>query len=122
MSASSLSRRSRIFLVEDDRMVRETITMMLEDDYDIDVAVSVRSALVHLRAPDLPPTDVILLDCLLPDGNLADVLAEANLRAIPIVLISGDPAQAEKIDPSRRFLSKPFTVATLLTVLDTARR
>ena len=122
MNSLPLSRRCRIFVVEDDRMVRETITLMLEDDYDIDVAVSVRTALVHLRAQDLSPPDVMLLDCLLPDGHLADVLAEADQKGIPIVLISGDPGQAERIDPSRRFLSKPFTLARLLEVLDTARR
>ena len=102
-------------------MVRETITVMLEDDYEIHVAVSVMTALTQLGAPDLPPIDVMLLDCLLPDGDLADVLTEADHRSIPVVLISGDPGQAERIDPSRRFLSKPFTLAMLLATLDTAR-
>jgi DNA-binding NtrC family response regulator len=120
MSLPPLSRR-RLLLVEDDQMVRDTIVLMLEDDYDIDVAVSVRTALDYLRAPESPPIEVILLDCLLPDGKMADILAAADQRSIPIVLISGDPNQAEAIGPSRQFLSKPFSQVTLLKILDIAR-
>ena len=68
----------RLLLVEDDRMVLETIMLMLEDDYEIDTAISVRTALDLLRAPASSRIDVILLDCLLPDGNIGDVLAEAD--------------------------------------------
>ena len=120
MLVQSPSRR-RLLLVEDDRMVRETIILMLEDDYEIHPAVSAGAALAQLRAPDQPAIDVMLLDCLLPDGNLPDVLAEADQRSIPVVLVSGDPRQAEAIDPSRRFLAKPFTQASLLAILETAR-
>jgi DNA-binding NtrC family response regulator len=120
MVVSTLSRR-RLLLVEDDQMVRDTMTLMLEDDYEIHQAVSVGTALAWLRAPDSPAIDVMLLDCLLPGGNPRDVLAEADRRSIPVVLISGDPSQAEAMDPGRRFLPKPFTQATLLAILDTAR-
>jgi DNA-binding response OmpR family regulator len=59
-------RRRHVLLVEDDGMVRETIPLMLEDEYEIHSAVSIRTALIHLRAPDAAPLDVMLLDCLLP--------------------------------------------------------
>jgi hypothetical protein len=121
MLVPSLSRR-RLLLVEDDQMVRETILLMLEDDYEIHCAVSASAALTHLRATNGLLIDVMLLDCLLPDGNLAGVLAEADQRSIPVVLISGDPSQAEAVAPNRPFLPKPFTQATLLDVLETARR
>jgi DNA-binding NtrC family response regulator len=121
MTLSPLSRRLHILLVEDDGMVRETVALMLEDEYEIHTAVSIRTALIHLRAADAGPLHAMLLDCLLPDGNLADVLAEADLRSIPVVLISGDLRLAENVDPHRRFLPKPFTRATLLGILDTAR-
>jgi DNA-binding NtrC family response regulator len=119
MHVTPLSRR--LLLVEDDRMVRETILLMLEDDYEIDLADSAGAALAHLRAADVAPVDVMLLDCLLPDGNLANVLAEADQRSIPVVLISGDPHQGEAMGRARCFLPKPFTQATLLKALDTAR-
>jgi len=57
---------------------------------------------------------------LLPDGNLHDVLAEADRQSVAVVLVSGDPRQAEAIDPGRSFLAKPFTQATLLAILDSA--
>jgi DNA-binding response OmpR family regulator len=114
-------RRRHLLLVEDDRMVRETVVLMLEDDYEIHLAVSAGGALARLLAPDQPAIDVMLLDCLLPDGNLQEVLAEADRQSVAVVLVSGDPRQAEAIDPGRRFLAKPFTQATLLAILDSAR-
>jgi CheY-like chemotaxis protein len=120
MDVPPLSRR-HLLLVEDDKMVRETILLMLEDDYEIVLADSVSSAMSQLRCPGHSQIDVMLLDCLLPDGNLAEVLAQADQRAIPVVLISGDPRQAEIVGVARRFLPKPFTQATLLNALDTAR-
>ena len=94
---------------------------MLEEHYDIRLAISISTALAHLRASDLPPIDVMLMDCNLPDGNPAEVLAEADRQSIPVVLTSGDPAAAENVDPARSFLAKPFTQAALLSTLDTAR-
>jgi DNA-binding NtrC family response regulator len=120
MPLPSLS-RCRLLLVEDDTMVRDTIMLMLEDDYEILLAVSVRTAMARLRAPEAGRIDLVLLDCLLPDGNVTDVLAAADQQSIPVVLISGDPRQAEARGPGRVFLPKPFTQATLLKVLDTAR-
>ncbi len=103
-------------------MVRETMIMMLEDDYEVIHAVSVSTALAQLNAADSPSIDVMVLDCLLPSGNVADVLAAAERRSIPVVLVSGDPNQAEAVDPARPFLPKPFSQEILLAVLDSARR
>jgi DNA-binding NtrC family response regulator len=112
----------RLLLVEDDQMVRETIGLMLEDDYTVLHASSAGTALAELRQSDATPIDVILLDCLLPNGHLSDVLAAANRLSVPVVLISGDPNQAGAVDPRRLFLPKPFTQELLLAVLDSARR
>lgn len=103
-------------------MVRDTIILLLEDDYTVLVAASVGPALGHLRQANTRQIDIVLSDCLLPDGRVADVLAEADRQAIPVVLISGDPRQAEKIDRNRAFLGKPFTRESLIAVLDSARR
>ncbi len=102
-------------------MVRETIVLMLEDDYEIDQAASVCAALACLKAAASAAIGIMLLDCLLPDGNPRDILAEADRHQIPVVLISGDPNQAEAMNPPRRFLPKPFSRATLLAILDSAR-
>jgi DNA-binding NtrC family response regulator len=112
----------RLLLVEDDQMVRETMILMLEDDYDVLHAATAGAALALLQAADTTAIDVIVLDCLLPAGRVGDVLAVADQRLIPVVLISGDPNQAQAVDPARLFLPKPFTQGILLTVLDSARR
>jgi DNA-binding NtrC family response regulator len=113
--------RRRLLLVEDDEMVRETINLMLEDEYEVLHTVSVSDALTRM-AQDLGPVDVMLLDCLLPSGRVADVLLAADARSIPVVLISGDPSQAQALGAHRPFLPKPFNRDLLLSVLDSARR
>ena len=102
-------------------MVREVIVLFLEDTYDVLEATTIASARRILQAPDSPPIEVILADCLLPDGSAVGLLRIADQKGIPVVLISGDPRQAEAMDPTRPFLPKPFTQQLLLSILDTAR-
>ena len=116
------SARSCLLVVEDDLMVRDTLELMLEDYFEIRTAESIDAALSHLAATDVPPIELMLLDCLLPNGSVRDVLNAADARSIGVVLISGDPGQAEAVDPTRLFLPKPFTQSMLLAVLDRVRR
>lgn len=46
----------RLLLVEDDPMVRETIILMLEEDYDVFHAGSVSAALERMRAGEGSPS------------------------------------------------------------------
>lgn len=111
----------RVLLVEDDSMVREVIRLLLEDNYDVLESVSARAATALLLQPEAPPVEVILADCLLPDGSPATLLTMADQMGIPVVLISGDPRQAEALGPDRPFLLKPFSQRELLAALDSAR-
>ncbi len=112
----------RLLLVEDDQLVREIITLMVEEEYEIFHVVSVAGALTELVVPEMPTVDIVLLDCLLLHGNIADVLAAARQRSIPVVLISGDANEAKAVDPALPFVRKPFSREKLLWVLDSARR
>jgi DNA-binding NtrC family response regulator len=112
----------RVLLVEDDQLVREIITVMVEDDYEIFHVDSVAGALTELVLTETPRVDIVLLDCLLSHGNIANVLAAACMRSIPVVLISGDADQAKAVDPALPFVRKPFSREKLLWVLDSARR
>jgi CheY-like chemotaxis protein len=111
----------RILLVEDNQMVREVITLMLEEDYDVVQSTTIAAARQLLLDSSLPPVGVILLDCLLPDGRPTALFPIADRMGIPVVLISGDPGQAEELDAAKPFLTKPFSQDTLLSVLDSAR-
>ena len=109
---------NRLLLVEDDPLVGETIAAMLEDDYDIILATTAASAMQCLTGRE--PPAVILLDCLLPDGGTANLLAEADRLGLFVVLTSGDPREADCLGTHRPFLPKPFHQAALLKVLDGA--
>ena len=103
-------------------MVRETIVLMLEDAFDVVLAVSVATALVQLGAAHPRPIDVVLLDCHLPDGKFDNIIAEADLLSISVVLMSGDVLLRDRPGLDRIFLSKPFSWTMLLSVLDSTLR
>jgi DNA-binding NtrC family response regulator len=107
-----------LLLVEDDHMVAETLHAMLEDDYATTKTATAAAALEHLS--NQPPPTIILLDCLLPNGGVPAILAAADALAMPVVLISGDPRQANAFGQSRVFLSKPFSRPSLLAMLRAA--
>jgi two-component SAPR family response regulator len=95
---------------------------MVEEDYQIFHVVSVAGALAELVQKETLEADIVLLDCLLSHGNIADVLAAARRRPVPVVLICSDAEQAKAVDPELPFVRKPFSREKLLWVLDNARR
>lgn len=117
MDTTRNQEQTRLLLVEDDNLVAETIAVMVEDHFDVSLATSVAETTALLAAWDAPYPAVILLDCLLPGGNIRTLLAEADAKAIPVVLISGDPRESARIDPNRPFLAKPFQRTDLLRLL-----
>jgi hypothetical protein len=118
--AQPFSRR-HLLLVENDKMVRDTVVSPPRNNCQSTTPPSAATALSVIRARDLALTDVMLLDRLPPGGNPAAVLAQADQRSRPGVAISGDPRQAGTMAPVRRFLPKPLSRATLLTIPDNTR-
>jgi CheY-like chemotaxis protein len=124
-SEQSITRIRPVLVVEDDTLVSETIAVMLDGHYETVVAQTVEEALAHLGPlplsdPEHRDKPLILLDCLLPGGRLAELLQAADQQSIPIVLMSGDPERATRIDAHRRFLPKPFSREKLLQALTAA--
>jgi CheY-like chemotaxis protein len=72
--------------------------------------------------------DLVLLDLDLPDTSGADVLtslrADTRTASIPVVVVSADatPAQIERLRAlgANDYVTKPFEVQRLLTVIDDA--
>jgi DNA-binding NtrC family response regulator len=112
--------RQRLLLVEDDKLVRETIALMLEDVFDVAAIDRASAALAWLHDRTHAAPVVILLDCLLPEGTPAALLSAADSLRIPVVLISGDPRQSEAHLPGRRFLMKPFSRGRVLEAIEGA--
>ena len=80
-----------ILIVEDDTTLRTVVEEKLtKSGYAVDVAVDGQDAMDKLHAGLRP--DLILLDILMPRKNGAQVMeelhADANLRAIPVIIIS----------------------------------
>ena len=105
----------RILVVEDDRLVSETILCVLEEHYRVTLASSVSDAAARLREGVF---DLVLLDCILPGGTVADLIEQAELLGATVVLTSGNPEQIQAHANGRRpFLAKPFSLSRLLEVV-----
>ncbi len=104
----------RILVVEDDTAVRAVVDGILSDlGYSVRAVATVGDA---LRTPTEPRYDLLLCDCLLPDGrgpDLADTLCRRWPR-LRVVLMSGYAEESVTGgDRRRRFLQKPFLGAAL---------
>jgi CheY-like chemotaxis protein len=107
----------RILVVEDDPLVGETILCVLEEQYRVTLASSVCGAAACLRDGEF---DIVLLDCILPGGGVADLIAQAERLGVSVVLTSGDPEQIEAQGSGKwPFLAKPFSMNRLLDLLAT---
>ncbi|MDB4967454.1 MAG: hypothetical protein JWN44_3143 [Myxococcales bacterium] len=117
---SGVSGAKTILLVEDDQAIRETMAALLVDEgFAVEQAKNGAEGLERLRAR--PETSLVLLDLWMPVMNgwqmLEAIFADAQLRAIPIVVISaaGDlppPAGAAA------YLRKPVRLDALLEAIE----
>jgi DNA-binding response OmpR family regulator len=111
-----------VLVVDDKVLVAETIAAALDDEYGVSTAATGADAVRQLRETGFA---AVLLDCLLPDGDTAEVIAAAEAREVPVILMSGDPEQIETYSAEDQpFLAKPFSIEelhkTLRTVLTRA--
>jgi DNA-binding response OmpR family regulator len=121
MSANSqVSERSRILVVEDQEPLATIIADVLGDAHEVVCAPNVAEAVDHLLGDAI---DLVLLDCVLPDGPNWQVALEADRQNIPVVFMTGDAGQAkELVGGARPYLLKPFGLATLIDVIDSSAR
>lgn len=104
-----------ILVVEDNDAIRALIVMVLEDDYSVECAPDVESAIAIAR--NSARVDLVICDINLPGGSGADLVDEiARIHpSISTILISGGRVGDElsASDPTRVFLAKPFGAAEL---------
>lgn len=109
-----------VMIVEDDDEIRELMAEMLADNgYTVVTARNGQEALSLLRST--PPPCILLLDLMMPvmDGwqLRAEMLADAELAKIPVVVVSGaadvqDTAASLRVE---RILTKPVKWPVLLS-------
>jgi CheY-like chemotaxis protein len=109
-------RQPRILIVENDLDVLSVIALTLRDaGYRVRTAQSRSRALAILRRVNV---DLIVADSALNGGNGEAVAAGADIRGIPAILVSGDPARISRLrDGPIPFLAKPFFPSALLDLV-----
>jgi len=62
--------------------------------------------------------DAVLLDCVLPGETMWQIVLEADRQNVPVVLMTGDPAQMKDAALGERpHIFKPFSLADLKRIL-----
>jgi two-component system OmpR family response regulator len=106
----------KVLLVEDDKNVRDTLVLALASEYEVDIAITGKTAIYKTDYIDY---DQIILDLNLPDMSGADVcvsLRNRGLRA-PILILSGVSNISAKVSlldlGASDYLTKPFALGEL---------
>jgi CheY-like chemotaxis protein len=108
----------QVLVVDDDDEIRTLVSELLADEgYGVREAAHGREALSLLEGDEAELPSVILLDLMMPvmDGRevLERLAASERLRAIPVIITTAAPDQAE----GRTFAAlvrKPFEIEALL--------
>lgn len=123
MQASSIVRKRTIMIVEDDPDIRTMLSWFLElEGFSVLTAKNGREAIERLH--EHTRVSVILLDLMMPGMNgwqFRNAQQEdPALAEIPLVVISGDGAIAEKAAGlgAEGFLKKPIDLTTLLHTVE----
>jgi CheY-like chemotaxis protein len=119
-----MSKTRHVFVVEDDRDIRESVVEVLEDEgYVVSAASDGREGLLLLRTAS-PKPDLILLDLMMPIMNgfqfREEQQSDPALSAIPVVVITADVnarAKAEGLGAAG-FIQKPVKIQPLLDMIE----
>ncbi len=105
----------RILVVEDNDQVRDLTARMLETlGYTVEAVA--RGDLALDRIASEPPVELLFTDIVLPGGMNGFELAEqvrSSLPELPVVFVSGYPAEAGDSGEQCEVLQKPFTTGEL---------
>jgi CheY-like chemotaxis protein len=102
-----------VLVAEDDPVVLDLLTAVLEEELDARV-VAVRDGCAALTALESAGADLVLAD-----AELAEQMRQRDaLRAIPIVATSAAPGGEKAMAPwSAAFVAKPFDLDHLIAVV-----
>ena len=115
-----MKKKSSILVVDDERGVRESFSMVLKDDYHVLLAGTGQEATDIFKKNSV---DLILLDILLPDTNGLELLekfveTDPNTEIIMVTAVNEiqSAVQAIKLG-AYEYIIKPFVVDDVLTVI-----
>ena len=114
-----------ILIVEDDKPVRNLISLTLESQQYRQIAVETGSAAVLASLSQKP--DIMILDLGLPDLDGVEIIKKTRAWSqMPIIVVSSRSDDADKIEAldagADDYLTKPFSVDELLARIRVALR
>jgi DNA-binding NtrC family response regulator len=114
--------RGHILVVDDERSLREFLTILLEQEgYEVTTVDSVASGIEMVVKGKF---DLVMCDLKLPDGSGLEVLTEAQKRQVasPFIIITAHTTPQHALESLRagaaEYLSKPFNVEDLKLILE----
>jgi putative two-component system response regulator len=122
-----MTEASKILIIDDEPMVRETLQVLLEDEFDLHFGENGVEGLA--KALEILP-DLILLDVMMPGMDGFEVCrrirAAPQLAEVPIIMITALDDRDSRLEGVRAgvddFLSKPFDALELLARIQTITR
>jgi len=119
----SLRPSKSVLIVDDDVDIRETISLVLEDEgYAVASAANGEEALRYLRSH--PSPSLILLDLMMPIMDGVEFRAEqqrdASLSSIPVIVItaSGNARDRARSMQVEGMIQKPIALDALLETIE----
>ena len=89
----------RVLVVEDQDLLLGLIAEGLTPYFEVLCAPTVAEGVELLMAATV---DAVLLDCVLPDETMWQIVLESDRQNVPVVLMTGDPAQMKDAAPGER--------------------
>jgi len=121
METDRLAGRHRILLVEDDKLERMNLTLVLgREGFDLDVAANAAEAYALLAHEHY---ELVLTDIGLPDGSGLEILQAAKRAdaGTKVVLVTGSQSsmtpEAARVGGAESLILKPFALATILATV-----
>jgi len=126
----SAARRARILLVDDNADMRDYVSRLLADKYEV---IAAADGLAALSLAQEDPPDLILGDVMMPRldglGMVRELRRHARTRTVPVILLSARARQESAVEGLQAgaddYIAKPFSAKELLarvqTHLDNAR-
>jgi PAS domain S-box-containing protein len=110
--------RPRVLWADDNTDMREYVTRLLADDYQVEAVVDGQAALEAVRRS---PPALVLTDVMMPRldglGLLRELRSDPETQAIPVILLSARAGEETRLDGllagADDYLVKPFTAREL---------
>ena len=112
-------RRRRVLLVDDEEGIRRLLSVMLEGEYDVEVAPDAESAIRLLREPEFH-YDLLISDLNMPGMDGLMLIREARRidATLPAIVITGHSTESSAIEALNLgvagYLTKPFGTSQVL--------